>query len=84
MGTQVVTVNDVLDGHVALDLQCLDRIYLNAYVPKLQTSAQVVAVLSGIWVTRLLLLRCSTRSDSGSSCGGAFRPGQRHPVGEVR
>ena len=27
MGTQVVTVNDVLDGHVALDLQCLDRIF---------------------------------------------------------
>ena len=25
-----VTVNDVLDGHVALDLECLDRIYLNA------------------------------------------------------
>jgi hypothetical protein len=47
MGTQVVTVNDVLDGHVALDIQCLDRIYLNAYVPKLQTSAQVVAFLSG-------------------------------------
>jgi hypothetical protein len=32
---------------VALDIQCLDRIYLNAYVPKLQTSAQVVAFLSG-------------------------------------
>ena len=47
MGTQVVTVNDVLEGHVALDIQCLDRIYLNAYVPKLQTSAQVVAFLSG-------------------------------------
>lgn len=46
MGAQVVTVNDVLDGHVALDIQCLDRIYLNAYVPKLQTSAQVVAFLS--------------------------------------
>ena len=28
-----VTVNDVLDGHVALDLECLDRVYLNAYVP---------------------------------------------------
>jgi hypothetical protein len=27
----VVTVNDVLDGHVALDIQCLDRVYLNAY-----------------------------------------------------
>jgi hypothetical protein len=47
MGAQVVTVNDVLDGHVALDIQCLDRIYLNAYVPRLQTSAQVVAFLSG-------------------------------------
>jgi hypothetical protein len=46
MGTGVVTVNDVLDGHVALDIQCLDRIYLNAYVPNLQTSAQVVAFLS--------------------------------------
>src|SRR5213083_109357 len=47
MGAGVVTVNDVLDGHVGLDIQCLDRIYLNAYVPKLQTSAQVVAFLSG-------------------------------------
>lgn len=47
MGGRVVTVNDVLDGHTALDIQCLDRIYLNAYVMKLQTSAQVVAFLSG-------------------------------------
>ncbi len=31
-----VTVNDVLEGHVALDLECLDRIYLSAYVPNLQ------------------------------------------------
>jgi hypothetical protein len=47
MGTRVVTVNDLLNGHVALDIQCLDRVYLNAYVPTLQTSAQVVAFLSG-------------------------------------
>jgi len=33
MGAQVVTVNDVLDGHVKLDIQCLDRIYVNAYEP---------------------------------------------------
>jgi len=46
MGAHVVTVNEVLDGHVALDIQCLDRVYLNAYVPILQTSAQVVAFLS--------------------------------------
>jgi hypothetical protein len=33
MVSRPVTVNDMLDGHVVLDLQCLDRIYLNAYVP---------------------------------------------------
>jgi hypothetical protein len=28
-GTRVVTVNNVLDGHIALDVECVDRIYLN-------------------------------------------------------
>jgi hypothetical protein len=46
VSAHAVTVNDILDGHVALDIQCLDRIYLNAYIPTLQTSAQVVAFLS--------------------------------------
>jgi hypothetical protein len=43
---QPVTVNDVLEGHVALDLECLDRIYLNAYVPNLQVGGQVVSFLT--------------------------------------
>ena len=43
---RVMTANDVLDGHVALDIECLDRIHLNVYVPILQTSSQVVAFLS--------------------------------------
>lgn len=38
----VVNVNELLDDHVVLDLDCLDRIYLNAYVPNLQVSGQVV------------------------------------------
>jgi hypothetical protein len=46
MSQRIVTVTEVLDGHVGLDIQCADRIYLNCYVPKLQTSAQVVAFLS--------------------------------------
>ena len=41
----VVNVNDLLDEHVTLDLECLDRIYLNAYVPNLQTSGQVVGFM---------------------------------------
>jgi len=31
-----VTAAQVLDGHVTLDLECLDRAYLNGYVPNLQ------------------------------------------------
>jgi hypothetical protein len=30
--TSVVNINDVLDGHVTLDIECADRFYLNAYV----------------------------------------------------
>jgi len=40
-----VTVNDVLDGHVDLDLQCLDRVYLNGYLARLQVGGQVVQFL---------------------------------------
>lgn len=44
--TELVNINDVLDGHVVLDLQCLDRIYLNGYVPQLQVAGQVVTFLT--------------------------------------
>lgn len=43
MVQRVVTVDDALAGHATLDIECLDRIYLNAYVPILQSSGQVVA-----------------------------------------
>lgn len=46
MATRVVTVNDILDGHVGLDLECFDRIYLNGWVPNLQVSGQVVNFLT--------------------------------------
>ena len=32
VGERVATVNDLLDGHVALDIRCLDPVFLNAYV----------------------------------------------------
>ena len=41
----VVNINDLLDDHVILSLECLDRIYLNAYVPNLQTPGQVVVFM---------------------------------------
>ena len=42
----VVTAGELLDGHSVLDVECLDRIYLNAYVPILQSSGQVVAFMT--------------------------------------
>jgi len=29
MVQRTVTVNDLLDGHAVLDIECLDRVYLN-------------------------------------------------------
>ena len=42
----IVTAGELLDGHSVLDIECLDRIYLNAYVPILQSSGQVVAFMT--------------------------------------
>ena len=43
----VANINDVLEGHVALEIECVDRLYLNAYVPILQVGGQVVRFLCG-------------------------------------
>jgi hypothetical protein len=44
--THIVTAGELLDGHAVLDIECLDRVYLNAYVPILQSSGQVVAFMT--------------------------------------
>ncbi len=43
--SHVVTVPELLDGHTVLDIECLDRIYLNGYVPVLQVGGQVFTFL---------------------------------------
>jgi hypothetical protein len=43
----VANINDVLEGHVALEIECVDRLLLNAYVPALQVPGQVVRFLCG-------------------------------------
>ena len=42
LGPAVVTAADMVAGHVGLDISCLDRLYLNGYVAKLQTPGGVV------------------------------------------
>ena len=42
----VTNINEVLDGHVSLEVECVDRMLLNAYVPNLQVGGQVVRFLT--------------------------------------
>jgi hypothetical protein len=46
-GTMAVTnINDVLEGHVGLEVECIDRLILNAYVPNLQVGGQIARFIS--------------------------------------
>jgi len=38
-------INDLLSDHVTLQVECLDRIYLNGYIPNLQIPGQLIAFL---------------------------------------
>ena len=38
-------INEILRDHVTLEVECMDRIYLNGYVPKLQTGGQLVTFI---------------------------------------
>src|SRR6266536_5659570 len=41
------TAADVLDDHVTFELECIDRLYLNLYQPKLQHELGVVGFFKG-------------------------------------
>jgi len=41
------SVSDVLDDHVTLEVECIDRMYLNVYQPRLQHAAGVVWFFRG-------------------------------------
>ena len=37
----MASIPELLDGHVTLEVECLDRLYLNGYIPKLATGPQL-------------------------------------------
>jgi hypothetical protein len=43
----MLTVAEILKQHVTLDVECIDRLYLNGYVPWLQTPKGVTSFLGG-------------------------------------
>ena len=40
-----IDINEILKEHVTLDIECIDRIYLNGYIPNLQIPGQLVNFL---------------------------------------
>ena len=43
----MATIPELLDGHVTLEVECLDRLYLNGYIGKLATGGGLVAFMRG-------------------------------------
>jgi len=40
-----IDINEILKEHVTLDIECIDRMYLNGYIPNLQVPGQLVNFL---------------------------------------
>jgi len=43
----MANINELLRNHVTLEVACLDRIYLNGYIPNLQIPGQLVTFRVG-------------------------------------
>lgn len=41
----MANINTLLEGHVTLKCECMDRIFLNGYIPQLQTGQQISLIL---------------------------------------
>ena len=39
-------INELLEGHVTLEVECLDRLYLNGYLPSLATGGGLIRFLT--------------------------------------
>ncbi len=41
----MTNVTEILKEHVTLDIECIDRLYLNGYIPTMQSGGQLVRFL---------------------------------------
>jgi hypothetical protein len=39
-------INELLEGHVTLEVECIDRLYLNGYLPSLATGGGLIRLLT--------------------------------------
>lgn len=45
----MASMPELLNGHVTLEVECLDRLYLNGYIGPLATSGGLVNFMRGQW-----------------------------------
>jgi hypothetical protein len=45
----MAAIPELLDGHVTLEIECLDRLYINGYIGKLATGPGLVMFMRGQW-----------------------------------
>jgi hypothetical protein len=44
-GALMANINELIRNHITLEVECLDRIYLNGYIPNLQIPGQLITFL---------------------------------------
>ncbi len=75
------SVADVIGKHVALQLECLDRLYLNVYQPKLQLDKHVFRFLREQRGPGALSSRCfAAMTQNFVKCIEAFAEQHRIPI----
>ena len=81
MSQRPVTLTDIVAGHVSLAIDGFDRIYLNGWVPALQTSGQVDGWLGWRGVPDRVPGGAGQDQSGVPGRGLPVRGQQRHPVG---
>jgi len=66
----MATIPELLDGHVTLEVECLDRLYLNGYIGKLAT---------GLGLVMFMREQLVQASSVPGQCWGRYRKGPERP-----
>lgn len=65
------TVEELLRGYVTLEVECVDRLYLNGYIPNLATAgAVIVSIKSSVSPANAEGLGASARGGAHRGCRG--------------
>ena len=73
-------VHELIRDHVTLSIRCLDRLYLHAYMPKLQTSGGLLLLARSSGTPNSLARPVPANPRSAHRRHQAVRRGARHPL----